>query len=192
MSANVGRNDPCPCGSGLKYKQCCAGKTRLNVKGRRGWVLGAIGLVVAAVVAWSLMRPPTRPIATSGARTSPPSTSAGVSPGLGTSSMPNPASSPAPQGVGTPTNLPGPAAATPQAWAFDASTNKHFDPNHGHWHDGPPPPPESRGVSAPQPSATTTPPGPAPAPWTYDAQKNQHWDPGHGHWHPGPPPAGSP
>ena len=19
----VGRNDPCPCGSGLKYKQCC-------------------------------------------------------------------------------------------------------------------------------------------------------------------------
>jgi methionyl aminopeptidase len=22
----VGRNDPCPCGSGLKYKKCCAGK----------------------------------------------------------------------------------------------------------------------------------------------------------------------
>ena len=22
----VGRNDPCPCGSGRKYKQCCAGK----------------------------------------------------------------------------------------------------------------------------------------------------------------------
>jgi uncharacterized protein YecA (UPF0149 family) len=21
--ASVGRNDPCPCGSGLKYKQCC-------------------------------------------------------------------------------------------------------------------------------------------------------------------------
>ena len=25
--AKVGRNDPCPCGSGKKYKQCCAGKT---------------------------------------------------------------------------------------------------------------------------------------------------------------------
>jgi methionyl aminopeptidase len=25
-SAKVGRNDPCPCGSGLKYKKCCAGK----------------------------------------------------------------------------------------------------------------------------------------------------------------------
>ena len=23
----VGRNDACPCGSGRKYKQCCAGKT---------------------------------------------------------------------------------------------------------------------------------------------------------------------
>lgn len=22
--ASVGRNDPCPCGSGRKYKQCCA------------------------------------------------------------------------------------------------------------------------------------------------------------------------
>ena len=24
--AKVGRNDPCPCGSGKKYKQCCLGK----------------------------------------------------------------------------------------------------------------------------------------------------------------------
>ncbi|MBW1916211.1 MAG: SEC-C domain-containing protein, partial [Deltaproteobacteria bacterium] len=22
----IGRNDPCPCGSGLKYKRCCLGK----------------------------------------------------------------------------------------------------------------------------------------------------------------------
>ena len=28
MSANkIGRNDPCPCGSGKKYKKCCEGKT---------------------------------------------------------------------------------------------------------------------------------------------------------------------
>jgi tetratricopeptide (TPR) repeat protein len=26
-AANPGRNDPCPCGSGRKYKNCCAGKT---------------------------------------------------------------------------------------------------------------------------------------------------------------------
>src|SRR4030067_468754 len=24
----VGRNDPCPCGSGLKYKKCCLGKSK--------------------------------------------------------------------------------------------------------------------------------------------------------------------
>lgn len=23
MSEKIGRNDPCPCGSGKKYKQCC-------------------------------------------------------------------------------------------------------------------------------------------------------------------------
>jgi len=23
----IGRNDPCPCGSGLKYKRCCLGNT---------------------------------------------------------------------------------------------------------------------------------------------------------------------
>jgi methionyl aminopeptidase len=27
----VGRNDPCPCGSGLKYKKCCLGKTNPKV-----------------------------------------------------------------------------------------------------------------------------------------------------------------
>jgi len=26
QKAKVGRNDPCPCGSGKKYKKCCAGK----------------------------------------------------------------------------------------------------------------------------------------------------------------------
>jgi uncharacterized protein len=26
-AAKVGRNDPCPCGSGKKYKKCCGGAT---------------------------------------------------------------------------------------------------------------------------------------------------------------------
>lgn len=26
MNEKVGRNDPCPCGSGKKYKNCCIGK----------------------------------------------------------------------------------------------------------------------------------------------------------------------
>ncbi len=26
MSEKIGRNEPCPCGSGKKYKKCCMGK----------------------------------------------------------------------------------------------------------------------------------------------------------------------
>jgi uncharacterized protein len=29
ISAKTGRNDPCPCGSGRKYKKCCLGKQRV-------------------------------------------------------------------------------------------------------------------------------------------------------------------
>jgi hypothetical protein len=209
MSASVGRNDPCPCGSGRKYKQCCEGKMRLNLKSGRGWVLGVLGLVVVAVVAWGLTRSQTRPTAPSLVEMPPssPSTSASTATGTtvpgpsapSTSAAPNSVpASPAPQGTGAPTTMSDPAGATPQAWTYDATTNRHFDPNHGHWHDGPPPPPGARGVaSTPQPSLGQVPvPGAAgagtPAPWTYDAQKNQHWNPEHGHWHPGPPPAGAP
>ena len=28
--AHIGRNDPCPCGSGKKYKKCCALKSPLQ------------------------------------------------------------------------------------------------------------------------------------------------------------------
>jgi hypothetical protein len=28
MNTKVGRNDPCPCGSGKKYKQCCLAKEK--------------------------------------------------------------------------------------------------------------------------------------------------------------------
>jgi len=32
MLEKVGRNDPCPCGSGLKYKKCCLPKDREKKK----------------------------------------------------------------------------------------------------------------------------------------------------------------
>ena len=28
---------------------------------------------------------------------------------------------------------------TPEPWEYDLVTNRHWDPDHGHWHDGPPP-----------------------------------------------------
>ena len=27
----IGRNDPCPCGSGMKYKKCCLNKTAPDI-----------------------------------------------------------------------------------------------------------------------------------------------------------------
>jgi uncharacterized protein len=33
MVEKIGRNDPCPCGSGKKYKNCCLTKKKLGLKG---------------------------------------------------------------------------------------------------------------------------------------------------------------
>lgn len=35
MTHKIGRNDPCPCGSGKKYKQCCLLKNRPKPLGSR-------------------------------------------------------------------------------------------------------------------------------------------------------------
>jgi hypothetical protein len=53
MATAVGRNAPCPCGSGKKYKRCCALKPRDTIS-LRGWlVVSVIGLMLltGAVVA---------------------------------------------------------------------------------------------------------------------------------------------
>ena len=44
----VGRNAPCPCGSGKKYKRCCALKPQHKTS-FGGWVmLSAVALMLAA------------------------------------------------------------------------------------------------------------------------------------------------
>ena len=43
--AQAGRNDKCPCGSGRKFKQCCANKTQSPWSGRV-----MTGLVVAVLL----------------------------------------------------------------------------------------------------------------------------------------------
>jgi hypothetical protein len=48
--AKVGRNDPCHCGSGRKFKRCCEAKTATHRSGRMlMFVVG--GLIIAAVAA---------------------------------------------------------------------------------------------------------------------------------------------
>lgn len=36
--AKIGRNDPCPCGSGKKYKRCCAEKVEQRVRPEEAWL----------------------------------------------------------------------------------------------------------------------------------------------------------
>lgn len=52
-SSKVGRNEPCPCGSGKKYKACCIGKIEPeNAKAPMG---ASIGIVVAGLVGAALL-----------------------------------------------------------------------------------------------------------------------------------------
>jgi len=44
----AGRNEPCPCGSGLKHKHCCAGKTPWY--SRPTWTAALIGLLLVGSV----------------------------------------------------------------------------------------------------------------------------------------------
>ncbi len=52
----VGRNDPCPCGSGKKYKRCCLGtKSDPEVAPKTtlpSLVVLILGLVLSSCVAW--------------------------------------------------------------------------------------------------------------------------------------------
>ena len=45
-----GRNDPCPCGSGKKFKQCCLGKAASPQAEAKKHVLPIVLAVVAVVV----------------------------------------------------------------------------------------------------------------------------------------------
>jgi hypothetical protein len=52
MTAAVGRNDPCPCGSGKKYKRCCALKRdHLSIMSRLWLAAIAVMLLIGAFFA---------------------------------------------------------------------------------------------------------------------------------------------
>jgi hypothetical protein len=52
VSNQAGRNDPCPCGSGKKYKHCCAlKKGRLPIATRLWFVLIGAMLLIGAWLA---------------------------------------------------------------------------------------------------------------------------------------------
>ena len=49
--AKTGRNEPCPCGSGRKYKACCEGADRGGTTRNRLMLLVVGGAMVAAILA---------------------------------------------------------------------------------------------------------------------------------------------
>jgi hypothetical protein len=52
VSNRPGRNDPCPCGSGKKYKHCCAlTKDRLSLGTRLWFVVIGLMLLIGAWLA---------------------------------------------------------------------------------------------------------------------------------------------
>lgn len=91
----------------------------------------------------------------------------------------------------------GGSTLTPKPYEYNPTTNKYWDPEHKHWHDGPPPftPTGTTGASTQQPmippatSATNQSPVNAPKPYEYNPVTDQYWDPGHNHWHNGKPPS---
>jgi|GEM_PF-4678630 len=92
----------------------------------------------------------------------------------------------------------GGSTLTPKPYEYNPSTNKYWDPEHKHWHDGPPPLTTSTSTPSPAnqspvnpvttlPTSQTT--ANTPKPYEYNPTTNQYWDPGHNHWHNGKPPS---
>lgn len=65
MSTTVGRNDPCPCGSGLKYKHCCEDKTSWRdnkvIMGAGVLLLVLVGLLLVSLAVSQGDAPPDCP-----------------------------------------------------------------------------------------------------------------------------------
>jgi hypothetical protein len=54
---NVGRNDPCPCGSGKKYKRCCLNSTQgMSLQSKLLLSVGGVILLVCIVLLISSIR----------------------------------------------------------------------------------------------------------------------------------------
>ncbi len=45
-TAKISRNDPCPCGSGKKYKRCCEGKAAEKTAFLTKWIAVIVGILV--------------------------------------------------------------------------------------------------------------------------------------------------
>lgn len=169
----VSRNDPCPCGSGLKYKKCHEGKDA-EKPGRSGWLtMAVLGLLVvggATAVVITFAREGGNALRTGGR--------AGQvwSPEHGHWHDASAPASGAPLGAGATGGQKLPPPGTPPP-------GKVWSAEHGHWHDAAQPVPGLAGTPAALPPAGqpgAAPPGPAPP--------GKVWSAEHGHFHDAPQP----
>jgi len=147
------RNDPCPCGSGRKFKKCCSGRERAREErsARAYWglfllvFLGGGGLALVGALSSSPPEPGEYDPATN--RYWDPDHGHwhdGLPPGGG--GAPGAASRPAAPPASTP------LAEEPAPWEYDPVAGRHWNPEHGHWHDGRPPAGEEE-ASRPEPTS---------------------------------------
>lgn len=134
MSKEVGRNQPCPCGSGKKYKHCCWGTDAQSKSKNRNLLVFGGALLVGLIVVFVIMSDEESP--SDFQSTQPGQTPAGKvwsdehghwhdAPGTAALSLP----SVLPLGDST--------LLTPQP-PDSAPPGKVWSPDHGHWHDAPP------------------------------------------------------
>ena len=184
----------CPCGSGKSQIHCCGDhpKSKINFRSLVTWsFIILLGCGIAAITfsqpqddvpspAAGLTPAPIQPFNNGAASTIFPS-------GINLGTTPSGLGSTSGSKVPAPPNIP-----NPSPWQYDAVTDRHYDPNHAHWHNGPPP---TNSITSPVGSSSTSgskvpaPPNITnPSPWQYDEATYRHYDPNHAHWHAGPPP----
>ena len=161
-SHKVGRNEPCPCGSGRKFKVCCEGKTKNSQNLRRSPAFYALLVVVGIGVAIALV---------TGALGPKPGKQPGNNVSGSAASIPVQWPSPGVTSTGLTPQPPGPAPE-----------GKVWSPEHGHWHDIVAAGSQSSGANVSQATtlsapATLTPQPPGLVP------EGKVWSPEHGHWH---------
>lgn len=171
----VGANEPCPCGSGVKYKRCCAANQAPQAKSAVPLIAGGVALLgVSAFAVWANFRSeePTKavaPVALAAQQQSaavPAGAPAAQSPVTGTN-----AAAPAPTAAVTTTPAPAANGAPYPQPAGAVPPGKVWSPEHGHWHNA-----VATGVPASVPF-------PTPAARPIATPDGRVWSEEHKHWH---------
>ena len=164
------RNQICPCGSGQKYKKCCADKDKKKAQFPAGLIVLIAGIVVAVAVGFAprLMKSDTPETAAA------PVATAATAP---SAMAPSGAAPATPQAAVQPVAQPG----SPQPEGV-APAGKVWSVEHGHWHDAPAANPAIQIQSQPLPGGMVATTGDRPARGT-PPEPGATWSEEHGHWH---------